>query len=266
MSSNGSSPSTPSKPTANKTPPPPDLMATVQTLQFAWFVGHAVTLLSCVFFYLSYVRVFPSTSEFWYKTALLGVLESFGVLIYQTVSKNGVSVTQLPRDDNVQYFALALVLFIYSPYVALTLSTFLLFSTFHALSYVKHYLLPAFAIPDTHPASVRIGEFIASNNSKSIALASLLEVYTAGWMFVRVITLRQVSLIPFLAYAAFLKLRFEKSPFTRNAFKSVEVRIDSLVNMSGQPVAKDAWVKIKAVFYRISSIPLTGDVKQQKPN
>lgn len=229
-------------------------------------MGHSVTLLSSILFLLSYVRVFPSASLFWYKTALFGVLESFGVLIYQTISKNGFSVTQLPRDDNVQYFGLGLVLFVYSPYVALTLSTFMLFSTFHVLSYVKHHLLPAFGITDSHPVSARIGEFISANNNGSIALASLLEVYTAGWLFLRVITFRKVSMIPFLGYVVFLKFRFEKSLYTRNAFKSVEVRIDDLVNMTGQPVVTDAWVKVKTLFYRLSAITITGESKQKKTN
>lgn len=256
-----SSQSTPVKPAA-KPAIKPDLLATVQTLQFAWFVGHATTLLSLVFFFLSYVRVFPLSYMLWYKTALAGVVESFGVLLYQSVSKSGFSVTQLLRDDNVQYLALALVLFVYSPYVALSLATFFVFSVFHVLSYVKHNLFPALDIKDTHPASVRIGEFIAANNTNSIALASLLEVYTALWMFLRVVTFRLVSLIPFLAYAVFLKLRFEKSQFTRNAFKSVEVRVDDLVNTIGQPVLKDAWVTVKAVFYRIGGASLTTEARK----
>ncbi|WPK23432.1 hypothetical protein PUMCH_000672 [Australozyma saopauloensis] len=263
MSTANSNQGTPSKPSAARTAAP-DLVATVQTLQFAWFVGHALTLISSVFFYLTYVRVFPSAYGFWYKAALFGVIESFGVLIYQSVSKNGFAVMQLLRDSNVQYLALALALFVYSPYVALTLATFLLFSTFHVLSYVKHNLFPALAIPDTHPVSVKIGEFIAANNNRSIALASVLEVYTGVWLFVRLVTFRANSLVPFVAYAVFLKLRFEKSQFTRNAFKSMEVKIDDAVNASGQPVAKDAWVSIKGVFYRIGAFSLTGGEPAQK--
>lgn len=264
FSSPMSSQSTPVKPTAKPAAvkPQQDLLAIVQTLQFAWFVGHATTLVALAFFFLSYVRVFPLSYVFWYKAALAGVVESFGVLLYQGVAKNGFSVAQLIRDDNVQYLGLALVLFVYSPYAALSLATFFVFSVFHVLSYVKHNLLPALDIKDTHPASVRIGEFIAANNSTSIALASLLEVYTALWMFLRVVTFRPVSLIPFVAYAVFLKLRFEKSQFTRNAFKSVEVRVDDLVNTIGQPVVKDAWVTVKAVFYRIGGVSLTNETRK----
>lgn len=269
MSSTNSAQSTPSKATASARQkatrtPSCDLLASVKTLQFAWFVGHAVTWASSTMFFLTYLRVFPSASQYWYKTALLGVLESFGVLIYQSVTKNGFSVSLWLRDDNVQYLALALVLFVHSPYVALTLSTFFLFSTFHVLSYAKHNLLPAMGIPDAHPVSARIGDFIAANNNKSIALAALLEVYTGAWMFLRVIAFRAVSLVPFLAYVVFLKLRHEKSQFTRAALKSVELRMEDLVNMSGNPMAKEAWVNVKAVFSHIGSTSLTGKSRPPK--
>ncbi|RKP30254.1 hypothetical protein METBISCDRAFT_16699 [Metschnikowia bicuspidata] len=257
--SNTSNTSTPRKPATSAAP---DLVCIVQTLQFTWFVGHVVTLVSLAFF-LSYVGMFRNACAFWYKAALFGVVESFGVLVYQTISKKGVSVTQLPRDDNVQYLVLAVVLFVYSPYVALTLCTFVLFSTFHVFSYLKHYLLPALGVSESNAVCVRMGEFIAANNNSSIVLASVLEVYTTVWMLLRVLTFRKGSLVPFLAYAVFLKLRFEKSQFTRNAVKSVELKVDDVVNMSCQPALKDNWVKVKGVFHRIGAISLTGESRQK---
>lgn len=263
--------STPTNPTAGKPKDAPaatakktDLPALVNTLQFAWFVGHVVTVLSVMFYVLTYLRIMPKTYKFWYKLALLGVIESFGVLIFQSVKKNGANAKLLLKDDNVQYLLLAAVLFVYSPYVLLTLSTFALFSTFHVLSYLKNYLLPAANIPDSHPLSTQIGNFITANNNKSISLACLLEVYTVGWLFVRVLTFRPTSLVPFLVYVIFIKLRFEKSSFTRSAFKSVEIKAESLVNLTGHPVAKDLWVKVKLAFHKVASISLVNDYSKDK--
>lgn len=242
----------------------PDIAATVQTLQFGWFVGHVVTVVATLFYALTYVRVWPGSYKFWYKLALVGVVESFGVLILQTVKKNGANAKQLVKEDNLQYLVLGVVLLFYSPYVLLTLSPFFLFSSFHVLSYSKHYLLPALNIGDNHPLSVKIGNFVALNNNKSIQLASLLEVYTLGWLFVRVLTFRQTSVVPFLVYLVFIKLRFEKSAFTRSAFKSLELKVEDVVAKTGQPAAKDVWVKIKGVLHQISSVHLLNDYTKEK--
>lgn len=242
----------------------PDIAATVKTLQFAWYVGHVITVLSTILYALTYVGVFKGAYVVWYKLALLGVIGSFGVLIFQTVKKNGASPQALLRDDNVHYFFLGLSLFVVSPYVFLTLTTFFLFSTFHVLSYTKHYLLPAFDIPDTHILSVKIGEFVAANNSKSIALASALEVFTLVWLLLRTIAFRKRSLLPLLVYLVFIKLRFEKSQFTRDYFKTLELKIEDLATKSGQPAVKDVWVKVKAVFAKIGAVHLVNDFSKEK--
>lgn len=236
----------------------------VKTLQFAWFAGHALTVLSAIFYLLTYVRVFPSTYKFWYKVAFLGAIQSFGVLIFQSAKKSGVDFKVVLKDDNVHYLVLAIVLFVYSPYVLLTLSTFALFSTFHVLSYARTFLFPALGVSDNHPLSVHVGNFVSANNNNSIALASLLEVYTVGWLLLRLITFRTNSLIPFLVYVVFIKLRFEKSAFTRNAFKSVELKLEGLVNQTGVPAAKDAWVTVKGVFHKISAVVLVNDYTKEK--
>ncbi|OBA21912.1 hypothetical protein METBIDRAFT_139837 [Metschnikowia bicuspidata var. bicuspidata NRRL YB-4993] len=236
----------------------------VKTLQFAWFAGHAVTVLSGAFYLLTYVRVLPGAYKLWYKAAFLGAVESFGVLIYQLAKKLGVHPRLLLRDDNVHYLFLAAVLFVRSPYVLLTLSTFLLFSTFHVLSYARSFLFPAFDISDSHPLSVQVGSFVSTNNHSSIAFASLLEVYTVGWMLVRVLTLRPNSLLPLAAYVVFIKLRFEKSAFTRNAFKSVEVGVEGWVNKSGVPAARSAWVSVKGAFHQAGAFLLVNDHTKEK--
>lgn len=251
--------SSPSSATPNKK----DLAATVKTLQFAWYVGHVVTVVSTLFYLLTYVKVFPRAYKFWYSLALLGVIESFGVLLFQTVKKHGFNAPKLLSEDNAQYLFLGVLLFIAPPYVLLTLLVFFLFSTFHVLSYTKHFVLPALDIPETHPLSKRIGDFVAANNNKSIQLAALLEVVTEAWLFVRVVTFRKRSLTPFLAYSLFIKLRYEKSAFTRNYFKQAEIRVESFVNSLGNPAVLEAWLKAKGVFHQIGSLRFFAEPKDK---
>lgn len=254
--------STPKK--ATPTPPKQTLADLVKTLQFAWFVGHVVTFVATLMYALTYLRVFPSSYKFWYKLALAGVVESFGILVFQSVKKNGAKLSVLLSDDNVHYLLLGLGLFFFSPYVLLTLTVYILFSTFHVLSYAKHYLLPVLNIPETHPVSVKIGNFVAANNASSIQWAALLEVATLGWLFLRVLTFRSCSVIPFLLYVVFIKLRFEKSAFTRSAFKSLEMRVESSVNSLGNPKAKDIWIQVKGVFHKVALVHVAHDYTKEK--
>lgn len=242
----------------------PKLAELVKTLQFAWFVGHVITLLATTFFALSYVRVFPSSYKFWYKLALVGVVDSFGVLVFQTVRKSGAKPAALLGDDNVHYLFLGAGLLVFSPYVLLTLTVYVLFSTFHVLSYTKHYLLPAAAIDDSHPLSVKMGQFVLANNAASIRWAAVLEVVTLAWLLVRLVTFRATLLVPFVIYAVFIKLRFEKSAFTRSAFKSVEIRAEQAVNASGNPKVKEVWIQLKAVFHRVAAVHLAHDYTKEK--
>lgn len=256
--------STPTKPATGdakpaQSAPKAGLSSTVQTLQFAWFIGHVLTVVGTLFFVLTYARVFPSSYKFWYRVALFGVVESFGILIFQGISKSGVNVKTLLREDNIHYFFLGVVLLVFSPYVLLTLAPFFLFASFHVLSYSKNFLLPSFGINDTHPLSKRIGDFVSKNNSSSIQLAALLEVYALVWLLVRVVTFRKVSLVPFVAYLVFIKLRFEKSAFTRNAVKALEIRVEDVVTKSGNPAVRDAWVKVKGVFAQVGKVKLASD-------
>ncbi|CUM67807.1 uncharacterized protein PRCAT00005513001 [Priceomyces carsonii] len=237
------------------------LATAVRSLQFAWFVGHVVTLLSIFFYLLTYVKL-GKYPRFWYQLALIGIVESFGILIYQ-LSKKTTSFGTLIRDDNVQYFFLGVGLLVTRPYVLLTLLPFALFSVFHVLAYTKAYLLPVARL-DEHPISTKVGDFISKNNVKSVQLAAVLENFTLVWLFLRIVTFRKRSLLPFILYALFVKVRFEKSSFTRNHIKSIEVFIDNTVNKSDVPAIKQTWITAKGVFRRIGSFHLVNDYTKEK--
>jgi hypothetical protein len=87
------------------------LLALVQTLQFAWFVGH-VFLLGCTIRYgLSYImlRYYSRWAQFTYRTAFVSAAVTYGIVVfkgYRARSKAGkqpASPLALVADENVQY-------------------------------------------------------------------------------------------------------------------------------------------------------------------
>jgi hypothetical protein len=120
-----------------------------------------------------------------------------------------------------------------------------------------------FGLADS-PIAAQVGHFVNNNNTKSIQVASLLEIISWVWLLVRVITFRKRSLTPFLVYSLFLKLRFEKSVFTRNHVKRLELRIESAVNNANNPTVKNIWIQFKDVARRIGAITLVNDYSKEK--
>lgn len=240
------------------------LISTVQTLQFAWFIGHVITLIGVFYFTITYVGIGKKYYWIWYILALLGVVESFGILVFQLVKKQGFNVNVLKKDDNVHFFVLGLLFLILRPYIIFPILPFQLFSLFHVLSYAKSYLFPIFNIGESSAIYKQVDSFITKNNGKSIQLAGLLEVVSLFFLGFRVLLFRKRSLTPFLIYLIFMKLRFEKSVVTRNNFKIIEVKIDDTVNSLGNPNVKDIWIKVKGVFNKIGSTYLVNDYTKDK--
>lgn len=100
-------------------PPPPAslplqqrLLALAQTLQFAWFAGHVVLLLSALRFGLSYITFnFNSGwANFTYRLAFIAAAATYGIVVYKGYrararqGKTGSPITLL-ADENVQYLS-----------------------------------------------------------------------------------------------------------------------------------------------------------------
>lgn len=241
------------------------LAVTVQTLQFAWFVGHVFTLIGVFFFTLSYVGLVARTKYFWYNLAVFGIVESFGILIFQLIRKSGVSKNLL-KDDNVHYLLLGFLFLVIRPYILLPILPFQLFSLFHVLSYTKSYLLPVFGHNETSSLSKSISSFINSNNQKSIQLATLLEFGSLVYLFVRVLLFRKRSLVPFAIYTVFIKLRSEKSALIRNYFHVVGAKIDGVAEGLNNANVKGVWSTVKTFFAKVNDFVLVNDWRKEKVN
>lgn len=234
------------------------LLKTVQSLQFAWFVGNVLTLLGFFIYTLSYFKVLPDLGWIWYLVSLLGAIISFGILLVQFVQKHGFKVPLLIKDDNFHYFLLASFLIALRCYSWITLVPFVIFSTFHVLNYANTHLLPIAGL-EHNPVSKHITAFINKNNLASIQIACGIELLILIWLFLRMITFRKRSLTPFLVFLIFLKKRSEVSPFTRKYFEHIGAQIGSVVSTINNPVATQVWGHVQTAFRTIDLFKLVHD-------
>jgi hypothetical protein len=94
------------------------LIALVQTLQFAWFVGHVTLLFTTIRYGLSYMTLnFNSRwAQFSYRTAFVAAAATYGIVVfkgYRARAKSGKgqgSPIAMLGDENVQYLGMFLQL------------------------------------------------------------------------------------------------------------------------------------------------------------
>lgn len=207
-------------------------------------------------FLLTYIGFGKRYHKVWYTIALFGIAELFGILIYQNLTKRGGLVAQLLKDDNVQYFFIAVVLLWVRPYVLLPLLPFFIYLIFHVLVYVNNYILP-----QENPA---ITLFIAHNNVNLVRLGTQIEIFSWGWLLLRVLAWRPKSILPFIAYSFFLKMRYEKMALTRSQVKNIEVKIDQVVNSTNVPALKNVWIQVKQIAGKAGLVYLVNDYTKEK--
>lgn len=239
-------PETASKPVPNKYA---KLEQLAKTTEFAWFVGHVGVLLGTLFslVFAGFARI----SNFEYRFAYLSAIVSFAIIIRQKYSVSGVkpTVSQLFAEDNVHYIGLAVVM-LFTRKFFLTLLPFAIFSFFHALTYIKSYILPA--IDYTGPATGYIDRIVKGWNEPLTAAVASIETVVLFQLIFSALTFRKGSWIQLLGFLAFFRLRFASSPYTRNTVRSLEVRADNLLGHPSLPPAiKQYWIQFKSVIARI---------------
>ncbi len=233
-----------------------NLIALAKTIQFSWFAGHVFVLLG-FFLYLITFRSGGRAANFWYRLIYAAVIESFGIIIFQTYKHKSFNPVILLGDDNVQYLLIAFLWLFYKR-VTITIVPFAIFSIFHTLTYSRAYLFPALGYSAQHNISVSIGSFVRRFNDKSIAIAANFELILLLYLFLQVfLTFQLKALFVFLTYVVFIKLRYEKSNFTRNTLKVWEVRVDGLVAHPNVPNGvKQGWISFKRFIRQYLGRPI----------
>ncbi|KAI0967069.1 hypothetical protein F4678DRAFT_447305 [Xylaria arbuscula] len=238
------------------------ILALAQTLQFAWFSGHLVLILSIVRYTLSYITLnsYSRWARFTYRVSFLSAALTYGIVVYKTWRARQKVGARSPggaigilSDENVQYLVLALV-WLLAPQYPLALLPYGIYSVFHVATYLRSNVIPtiqpnkapAGAKPQGNPLSDAIGSFVKSYYDASMAIVAALEIALWGRIFLSAILFQSRSWILLGLYTAFLRARFSQSTHVQNSFNSLELRVDSLVGAQGTPpAARSVWEGVK---------------------
>jgi len=251
----------------------------MQTLQFAWFVGHFVLLLSIVHYSLSYITFnsYSSRAQFSYRTAFLSAAVTYGIVVYKAYrakARNGrgqVGLKELASDENVQYLAMALV-WLYAKQTPLALLPFGIYSVFHYASYVRQVVIPTIQPPQqiapptgaspsakpqykASPIADKLGAFVRNNYDFSMYMVATLEVGLWIRVFLSVLIFQKNAWLLLIIYTAFLRARYAQSVFVQKTVAHLRVRVDNLVaGQSSPPVARQVWEAIKQGIARLGDL------------
>jgi len=260
-------------------------MRLVQTLQFAWFVGHVSLLLCTVRYGLSYIafNYYSKWARFSYRTAFLSAVVTYGIVVYKgyrarTRQGKSTGAIALLADENVQYLIISVV-WLFSRQVPLAILPFTVYSVFHVLTYTRANLLPAISPPAATPASPSnkskpvgglsesIGKFVKEYYDGSMGLVALLEIALWFRVLFSAILFQKGSWILIVAYSAFFRARYAQSTFVQKAVANLSARADaSLANQSTPPVVRNGWGSVKGVVKQIhDATDLTKYVGGQQP-
>lgn len=245
-------------------------MAVAKSLQFAWFTGHSVVLISSILYLLK-------MSEFYYRLAYLGVIESFGIIIYQQFfTRNEPLQTQdaaatkasiksrvagLLKSEDVLYLVLA-NFWLFTPRFSFSLIPFFAFAVFHVLIYVEKVLLPKvfhLSSKDSSKILSFIDKFVVQYNDLCMHWVGTAELLIFILVLFRAILCFRRSWIILVVYAIFIKLRYENSKYMKAAFAQWRVRMDGIISHpSIPPFVKRAYNAIKMSLVRLSEYRLSG--------
>ncbi|KAF2089504.1 hypothetical protein K490DRAFT_36830 [Saccharata proteae CBS 121410] len=250
-------------------PPPPAtmplterLMHLVQTLQFAWFIGHTVLLFCTARYGLSYItfNYYSRMAKFSYRTAFVSAAVTYGIVVYKAYrartrqgKPNGA--INLLTDENVQYLLMALV-WLVSRQVSLAVLPFAVYSVFHVLTYTRTNLLPvlqpqpvgADGKAQASSLSNNIGKFVKEYYDASMTLVAVLEIALWFRILGSAILFQKGSWILLVVYTVFFRTRFGQSTFVQGAINQLSARMDAVVqNQSSPPAVRQAWETTKGL-------------------
>lgn len=189
----------------------------------------------------------------------LSIIESFGIILYQSYKSKNLKIDkplELLKNDNIQYISIAICLFAFIPIITISSFPFLLFSTFHSLTYLKSSLLPILPFNSNNICN-KITNFIKKYNVISMQYSSVIELLTFIYILVSGLFWRKGYWISTIFYGLFIKLRFDTSKYTRDTLKIWEVNLDGLLSSTSiPPQIKQGWFSFKTLLKNYFSTPL----------
>ncbi|KAJ5145704.1 uncharacterized protein N7515_000268 [Penicillium bovifimosum] len=266
----------------------------VQTLQFAWFVGHVTLLLSVFRYTLSciFFNYYSSSAQIAYRLTFISAAVTYGIVVYKGHFARGVQgsplaiVMKLISDENVQYLGMALV-WLYSRQLILALLPFSVYSVFHVATYTRMYLIPTLqppaqapgspSSPSSKPAAKQsplaetIGRFIKQYYDASMGVVATLEIALLFRLVLSAITFSKGSWVLLIVYLSFFRARYAQSSFVQQAVRQLTARADaSISHQSTPPQVRQGWEAVKGIVrqgYEITDVGryISGPTAAKKP-
>lgn len=230
-----------------------------RSLEFTWFLGHLVVLLFSLLFLVSF-----KTSA--YRIIYLGVLNSFGIIIYQqhilkSIPKNK-EIHSILNDENFSYFILALI-WLVMPVNTFSIVPYLIFATFHVLKYSQNTLLPTvlnFTKENSKYVNI-ISTFTEQYNEKCMFWVASSELFIFIISLLKALAWYKKSWIILALYSLFIKVRYENSKYLRLVCAQWRVRMDGIISLPQiPPPVKKGYNFLKLKLIELSAFQLT------KPN
>ncbi|KAI9591318.1 hypothetical protein BDF19DRAFT_455459 [Syncephalis fuscata] len=190
------------------------VMHMVMHLQFLWWIGHVIVVITTFLFYLCYFTSYYSVSVPAYSVALIGAMSSYAVASYKSIGPiqfNMQFAAQLSANDSVQYLTLALIW------------------------YSQPALLATAAPADAKPFVARLSATadMAARKNYTIAMhfVARWEVSVIlAWVVIQTLLFQLSFFTPF-AYMMFLRNRYICSAYHQEAFRNLRTLMDrQLVN------------------------------------
>ncbi|CAM9024000.1 unnamed protein product [Wickerhamomyces anomalus] len=248
-----------------KSSPIENLLQVASYPRTAWFVGNVVVVFNTILYLLSY-KSGGWLNLTWYKFVFIGALDTFGIVLYENLSKyktttGSLSYGLLLQDDNVHYLYDGLIWLIL-PRRTLATAPFLFFSIFHVLSFSATEILPALNVSSA--LNAKVSNFAKIHHERSRRLAANFELLLLIQLIFRALFWRKGSWISLILYSLFIKIKTERSVFTRSTLKNWEVRIDGLVSAQNvPPVVKAQWGSFKRGLKSIGSFSLVREAEEK---
>lgn len=246
------------------------------------------------FLYLEHGQLIFSRSAKYYNCALVAVLFTYGIVIKQIHFKNsgifGIGKVardrelraRLVRDDNVQYFLLALVFLLSSGTiggVAGGLYSFTIFSIFHVLTYFQTNLLGSMPLNKLQQQNwnAKINHFTSTYNQQALLMAANAEfLLLSGFLFTIPLMFVQIFRIPlfvvvntsvFAAVVVFLKLRYISNRYTQEIVSQWDMKINQVLLSGKLPSSLSEYynIRLKGLIQKLTDpiqLPVVASVKK----
>lgn len=196
-----------------------------KSLQFGWFVGHALVVLNTLIFAISNLVFHPL--GFFYRLAYLGVIASYGIVLwkaYQPLTNKEPYFKLMLLDENFQYLSIA-IFFLFSRRIAVTLIPFFIYSVFHVLDFADTSLIPQFAPHQTKIQS-HIQDITNKYHDSAMVLVAKIEVCGVMTRLVLGLFVFRSSILSILVYGQFLRMRYVMCKDTRDFLNELGTKID----------------------------------------